>query len=270
MKHQPSKEDLPLLNVSEMGKNLIQMTPEVKLLLQLFPQLSFSSKKQEIKFYEDVFSSVFQYYFFYDYATSIALKVPLKRKKAKIYYQELIESFQHYRCENKLIYFQVSKDSYRTHLRKMIQMKASPENTTEAMYSLLPPLQLLHPFLHQIPLIALQELLFSLIDLGLHYFKQQLYLLSNKSKNVKAITWKKSKVNFIEIVYALYYSGAIDTKKVKLSSLTLHLSKVFNLDFSNSSLNSQWTDIKRRKNTEKCFTKTMYNVILQKIEHYNQ
>lgn len=71
---------------------------------------------------------------------------------------------------------------------------------------------------------------------------------SNESlESYPTILWTASKTDLIELIYAIYASGACNHGKVKIKELTLLFERLFGLHLGNTSLRFQ--EILRRKET---------------------
>lgn len=90
-------------------------------------------------------------------------------------------------------------------------------------------------------------------DLLTNFFKKEINTLKNIStsiiddnnKNFKAsLNWSASKTDFVELMYALKVSGAINTGNINTKELIIKLSKFFNLEISNSY--KTYSEIKNR------------------------
>ncbi|WCM42269.1 RteC domain-containing protein [Flavobacterium sp. CBA20B-1] len=88
---------------------------------------------------------------------------------------------------------------------------------------------------------------------------KQLVLLYNKQLNLLKtplpaeqlkgkipLVWKANKVDAVELVYALYYSGAVDTDKCSVQQLAQQFGRLFQIQITEQ-LYREFIDIKRRK-----------------------
>lgn len=79
----------------------------------------------------------------------------------------------------------------------------------------------------------------------------------------KKLIWTESKVAFVELVYALHYSGALNRGATDLSDLSAKLSKLFNIEPGD--IYRQFIEIKQRKEPVK-FLNDLRRSLLNKIE----
>ncbi|WP_177765313.1 RteC domain-containing protein [Flavobacterium sp. I3-2] len=82
---------------------------------------------------------------------------------------------------------------------------------------------------------------------------------------VSPLVWQAHKVDAIELVYALYYSGAVNVEQCTLQELALQFEKIFNIEIC-SQLYRDFLDIKRRKIDSTRFLNKLADKLKFKIE----
>jgi len=86
-----------------------------------------------------------------------------------------------------------------------------------------------------------------------------------KPNVLSPVVWQAHKVDAIELVYALYYAGAINVEKCTLQELALQFEKIFNIEIC-SQLYRDFIDIKRRKIDATRFLNKLANSLKYKID----
>lgn len=111
-------------------------------------------------------------------------------------------------------------------------------------------------------------------DLLTNFFKKEINTLKNIStsiiddnnKNFKAsLNWSASKTDFVELMYALKVSGAINTGNINTKELIIKLSKFFNLEISNSY--KTYSEIKNRSLERTKFLNKLTSNLQEKLDY---
>ena len=79
------------------------------------------------------------------------------------------------------------------------------------------------------------------------------------------LEWKANKVDAVELVYALYYSGAVDTDKCTVHELAKQFGELFQIQITEQ-LYREYIDIKRRKLEPARFLVKLLNHFRNKVE----
>jgi len=94
-------------------------------------------------------------------------------------------------------------------------------------------------------------------------------LLPQQFKESLPLEWKANKVDAVELVYALYYSGAVDTDKCTVHELAKQFGELFQIQITEQ-LYREYIDIKRRKLEPARFLVKLLNHFRNKVdEEYN-
>lgn len=108
-----------------------------------------------------------------------------------------------------------------------------------------------------------------------HYCNQQLLGLKENEQMVYEpltgfkIKWNAKKVDAIELIYALYYSGAVNVENGTIQELAQQFEKVFKVDVTQQ-LYRDYMDIKRRKIDTTRFLTKLAQQLKNKIEEQYQ
>lgn len=111
-------------------------------------------------------------------------------------------------------------------------------------------------------------------DLLTNFYKKEINTLKNistgifddNSKNFMAsLYWTASKTDFVELMYALKVSGAINTGNISTKELIVKLSKVFNLEISNSY--KTYSEIKNRSLERTKFLNKLTSNLQEKLDY---
>lgn len=102
------------------------------------------------------------------------------------------------------------------------------------------------------------------------FYTRQLNLIKaplqqEQFKESLLLHWKAKKVDAVELVYALYYSGAVDTKKCTVHELAKQFGELFQIQITDQ-LYREYIDIKRRKLEPARFLVKLLNHFRNKVE----
>lgn len=98
-----------------------------------------------------------------------------------------------------------------------------------------------------------------------NYHIQQIKNGNIKYKSTANFQWKAKKVDAIELVYALYYSGAIDTSLCTIYDLAYTFEHLFKIEITEH-IYRDFIDIKRRKIEPAKFLVKMLNGFRTHVE----
>lgn len=110
-------------------------------------------------------------------------------------------------------------------------------------------------------------------DLLTEFYKQELHCLSNLevglySNNHNAITnifnWSGSKTDLVELIYALKFSGVINSGNVSIKQLTDFFGEVFSVDLNN--YYKTYNEIRNRTQNQTKFISKLSLNLIQKLE----
>lgn len=91
------------------------------------------------------------------------------------------------------------------------------------------------------------------------------YLINQKALDSSPLVWEAHKVDAIELVYALYFGGAVNVDKCTLQELAIQFEKIFNIEIC-SQLYRDFLDIKRRKINSTRFLDKLADKLKYKID----
>lgn len=90
-------------------------------------------------------------------------------------------------------------------------------------------------------------------------------MLTELVKETMPLEWKANKVDAVELVYALYYSGAVDTEKCTVHELAKQFGELFQIQITEQ-LYREYIDIKRRKMEPARFLVKLLNHFRNRVE----
>jgi hypothetical protein len=111
-------------------------------------------------------------------------------------------------------------------------------------------------------------------DLLTNFYKQEINKLKNissgkldddKPKSKSSLYWTASKIDLIELVYALKVSGAINTGNINIKELVNIFSSLFNIEVSNHY--KTYSEIKNRSTDRIKFLKKLVEDFQSKLEY---
>ena len=200
---------------------------------------AFSSQAEEIRYFKEVKPLIeTEYVFistlkrFYENSSPIDLDLPKTYKKQINHLRAFIN-------EEKDFYFYIKKKH--THQDALFFRRLADSGVARTTYSLNADSKACcsHGLLLA-KLLAYEKL----ID----FFNKQLKALKEPItvKETQLLEWKAKKVDAVELVYALYHSGAVNTEKCTLQELAKQFGNLFQMQLSEQ-LYREFIDIKRRK-----------------------
>lgn len=111
-------------------------------------------------------------------------------------------------------------------------------------------------------------------DLLTNFYKKEINTLKNISTGIfddnnkklkTSLNWTASKTDFVELMYALKVSGAINTGNINTKELIIKLSKVFNLEISNAY--KTYSEIKNRSLERTKFLNKLTSNLQEKLDY---
>lgn len=88
---------------------------------------------------------------------------------------------------------------------------------------------------------------------------------TEQPKETLPLEWKANKVDAVELVYALYYYGAVDTDKCTVQELAKQFGELFQIQITEQ-LYREYIDIKRRKIEPARFLVKLLNHFRNRVE----
>ncbi len=245
----------PICQAKQLSKYLEEKFNELYIWLDSYV---FKSVEEEIYFFKELKSRLTSKYIYYHKIIEIESNAPPTNKKLKVkYYKEVItdchlaskkdnEFYKYYRSgfiHNDHLYFTRSgtKQTINKHITRIfIDVKRC------SLYD------------YNVATILANDKLSE-------YYEEKIELI-NKNVNMKQsnLNWTGSKVDLVELVYALHNSKIVNSGNVDVKELAVSLGKMFNVDIEDN-IYRFYQDIKSRKIVKTKFLNTIAENLNQKM-----
>jgi hypothetical protein len=220
----------------------------------------FTSVQEEIQFFKDLKPKIVSKLIFHQSILKIETKLPPTKKKKKKHYEKELVNIYEYGMNNKEFYeYYRSKGSYKDDeyfVRKQYKNlwdNCSLINTDSKLCTS-------HDFIFS-TFIA-NEILEGYLEKKLEELNGKCSL-SNPAISSN-LNWTASKVDLIELIYALQLSGAINGGNIDIKELAICFGKMLNMDIEDN-LYRAYLDIKSRKTIQTKFLNTITENLNRKM-----
>lgn len=220
----------------------------------------FTSVQEEIQFFKDLKPKIVSKLIFHQSILKIEIKLPPTKKKKKKHYEKELVNIYDYGMNNKEFYeYYRSKGSYKDEeyfVRK--QYKNLWDNCSHINSD--SKLCTSHDFIFS-TFIA-NEMLEGYLEKKLEELNGKCSL-SNPAAG-SDLKWTASKVDLIELIYAIQLSGAINGGNIDIKELAICFGKMLNMDIEDN-LYRAYLDIKSRKTIQTKFLNTITENLTRKM-----
>lgn len=219
----------------------------------------FATVQEEIQFFKELKPKIVSKLVFHQSILKIETKLPPTKKKKKKHYEKELVNIYEYGMNNKEFYeYYRSKGSYKDEeyfVRK--QYKNLWDNCVLINFD--SKLCTSHDFIYA-TFIA-NEMLEGYLEKKLEELNGKCSLSNPAISN---LNWTASKVDLVELVYALQLSGAVNGGNIDIKELAICFGKMLNIDIEDN-LYRAYLDIKSRKTTQTKFLKTIKENLNRKL-----
>lgn len=220
----------------------------------------FASVQEEIQFFKDLKPKIVSKLIFHQSILKIETKLPPTKKNKKKHYEKELVNIYEYGMNNKEFYeYYRSKGSYKDEeyfVRK--QYKNLWDNCSHINSD--SKLCTSHDFIFS-TFIA-NEILEGYLEKKLEELNGKCSL-SNPAISSN-LNWTASKVDLVELIYALQLSGAINGGNIDIKELAICFGKMINMDIEDN-LYRSFLDIKSRKTIQTKFLNTITENLNRKM-----
>lgn len=220
----------------------------------------FTSVQEEIQFFKDLKPKIVSKLIFHQSILKIETKLPPTKKQKKKHYEKELVNIYEYGMNNKEFYeYYRSKGSYKDEeyfVRK--QYKNLWDNCSHINSD--SKLCTSHDFIFS-TFIA-NEILEGYLEKKLEELNGKCSLTNPAAGS--NLNWTASKVDLIELIYALQLSGAINGGNIDIKELAICFGKMLNMDIEDN-LYRAYLDIKSRKTIQTKFLNTITENLNRKM-----
>nr|WP_319570989.1 RteC domain-containing protein [uncultured Draconibacterium sp.] len=222
----------------------------------------FPDQSSEIRFFKEIKPMAYSYLLFYQALFEMesfrstraeAMKQYLKNKLNEIqrYMEEHRETVQYYHCGYTFLdrfYFVRNTEEIPVELRGENYLMDEEFNTWQD---------------YNFSVIRASEML-------QEYFSQEILKLENPQESdelqqFRQLDWTANKIDLVELVYALYYSRAINNGKITIKELGKLIGQIFNVELNND-VYWYFIEIQQRKIDQTKFIGHLQSVLQQHID----
>lgn len=236
--HYEVDDSLPdMLEVEDRIRSLVQGINYMNSSIRTFV---FPSVADEVRYFKEVQPLLVKEYIFFKGLQQFYSNVsPLRLQQPKVFSKEIDRLLQFTDSERTFYDYICQKHTY----NDLLYFRRLSETNEHSVYSLTgdPHSSCSHGFLLA-KLLAYEKLV--------RFYTQQLRKLTQPASisvnHTARIKWTAKKVDAVELVYALYFSGAVDTGECTLQDLAKQFGNIFQVQIADQ-LYREFIDIKRRK-----------------------
>ncbi len=245
-----------------------QLTVKIKQLAEGIANLNtairnyrFASVEEEIGYFKEIKPQLVQQYIFLTELNNFYEKVPdVEMQRTKRYKKEVDRMLYFLNTQKEFYNYIKREHTYNDerYFRRLIHVEA-----VHTLYSLNADIEsnCSHGFL--LAKIKAYQKLIALYTRQLNLIKMP--LPPQQPNQPIPLVWKANKVDAVELVYALYYYGAVDTDKCTVQELAKQFGELFQIQITEQ-LYREYIDIKRRKIEPARFLVKLLNHFRNRVE----
>ena len=221
----------------------------------------FSTIQEEIQFFKELKPKMVSKIIYHQQLLKIEGSLPPTKKKKKKHYEKELVKLYEYGMNNKEFYeYYRSKGSYKDEeyfVRK--QYKNLWDNCSHLISD--SKLCTSHDFI--LATFIANEILEGYLEKKLEELNGN-HLINNSLLNSN-LNWTASKVDLVELIYALHLSGAINAGNCDVKEIATYFGKMFNVDIEDN-IYRAFIDIKSRKTIQTKFLNTIKENLNRKMK----
>jgi hypothetical protein len=226
---------------------------KLKVINRWLIEYNFETKEQEIHFFKELKPSLIAKLIFHKSILKISTSLPPSKKDKKKLYQKAILKITEYTINNKSFYeYYRAKSSFND--LNYFTRHTRLDLLHDECYLINHDTRYCSPNEYKVAKFIANDMLTI-------YLESKIDELNGVTPTHSPITnsplnWTASKVDLVELIYGLKFSGAINTGNTDVKELAFHFGKLFNIDIDES-IYRTYTDIKARKNLRTKFLNTI-------------
>lgn len=223
---------------------------------QNLKEYQFQSQAEEIQFFKNVKPDIMSKLIFEKNMLKIETMAPQVKELKLVYYQSQLNSYAIYSSINPVFY-----DYYRSNATEFdsvyfVRNNRSPIMDAECSYIHFDA-RFSTYYDYKLAKIKAWDKVIKTLDAKIQKLKTQdnkapINILTNIRKS--KLKWTASKVDYVELIYSLILSGAVNNGNCDYKELAIILGKVFNIEIEDN-VHRYYSDIKARKTNPTRFLK---------------
>ena len=265
---QELEREFQLLKVTD--KNAIQHSLEMISFLEKklkkvnlwVKKYTFDSDKEEIHFFKELKPSLVSKIYFYKCVFDLESSLPKsKKRKRKQYLKELDKISNLSKSDRDIYTYHRSRATYNDDSFFIRKTYKDIIINDPVLVNFDSKMSTSHD--HFIAKIIASDMLTNYIELKIEEIDKGVNSIINT--NPVSYTWSGSKIDLVELIYALKYSGLINNGDVEVKELASHIGKLFNIELEDT-IYRTFQDLKSRKTVKTKFINTLAENLNRKLE----
>ena len=264
---QELERDFVLLKSSESNtivgcqKIIYFLEKKLKLLNKWLKNYSFDCEKNEIYFFKELKPSLISKILFYQNVLKIESTLPPGKKAKRKHYIKSINKLSEHTRENRDFYeYYRSRATYNDH--KYFVRRPYKDILRDDPMQLFFDSKISTSHEYQVAILIGSDML-------VNYLERKIDEINDKNgaanfRDPINYSWSGSKIDLVELIYALKHSGLINNGNTEVKELATHLGKVFNIELEDN-IYRIYQDIKLRKTVRTKFLNKLADNLNQKL-----
>ena len=264
---QELERDFVLLKSSESNtivgcqKIIYFLEKKLKLLNKWLKNYSFDCEKNEIYFFKELKPSLISKILFYQNVLKIESTLPPGKKAKRKHYIKSINKLSEHTRENRDFYeYYRSRATYNDH--KYFVRRPYKDILRDDPMQLFFDSKISTSHEYQVAILICSDML-------VNYLERKIDEINDKNgaanfRDPINYSWSGSKIDLVELIYALKHAGLINNGNTEVKELATHLGKVFNIELEDN-IYRIYQDIKLRKTVRTKFLNKLADNLNQKL-----
>lgn len=264
---QELEQDFVILKSSEANtivgcqKIIYFLEKKLKLLNKWLKNYSFECEKNEIYFFKELKPSLISKIFFYQNVLEIESTLPPgKKAKRKHYIKSINKLSEEIRKDRDFYEYYRSRATYYDH--KYFVRRSYKDILRDDPMQLFFDSKISTTHDYQVAKLICSDML-------VNYLERKIDEINDKNgaanfRDPINYSWSGTKIDLVELIYALKHSGLINNGNTEVKELATHLGKVFNIELEDN-IYRIYQDIKSRKTVRTKFLNKLADNLNQKL-----
>lgn len=222
----------------------------------------FKSIEEEIYFFKELKSRLTSKYIYYHKIIEIESNAPTTSKKLKIKYYKQIIAECHLGSKKDNEFYKYYRSGFTHYDHYYFTRNGTKQAINKHITRIFIDVKKCSLYDYNVALIQANDKL-------TEYYEEKIEQINNTASRINPIPepnlkWNGSKVDLVELVYALHHSKVINSGNVDVKELAANLGKIFNVDIEENAYR-YYKDIKARKAVKTKFLNTIAENLNQKM-----
>lgn len=221
---------------------IILIDKKLKVINNWLKKYEFESTQHEIYFFKELKPSLVAKLIFYKSLLKITSTLPPTKKDKKKHFQKALDKINEYTVNNKEFYeYHRVKSTYkdRDYFTRQAEIDLLKEDSWVINYDY----RYCTSHEYNLAVIISNDMLSQYLESKLDELNGK---LSFQTSSQSPLNWTGSKVDLVELIYALQQSRVINAGNMDVKELAVHFGKLFNVEIDDS-IYRTYSDIKARK-----------------------